>query len=88
MRKAWAIVRKDLALERRSREMLGSMFLFSLLVLLIFSFSFDLRIEQPQPAVGQGGRPLDHQHRLEELPPRRLRRTGKFSIARAASSFV
>ena len=47
MRKAWAIVRKDLALERRSREMLGSMFLFSLLVLLIFSFSFDLRIEQP-----------------------------------------
>jgi len=47
VRKAWAIVRKDLALERRSREMLGSMFLFSLLVLLIFSFSFDLRIEQP-----------------------------------------
>jgi heme exporter protein B len=45
--KIWAIVRKDLALERRSREMLGSMFLFCLLVLLVFSFSFDLRIEQP-----------------------------------------
>jgi heme exporter protein B len=45
--KVWAIVRKDLALERRSREMLGSMFLFCLLVLLVFSFSFDLRIEQP-----------------------------------------
>ena len=47
MNKVWAIVRKDLALERRSREMLGSMFLFCLLVLLVFSFSFDLRIEQP-----------------------------------------
>lgn len=47
MNKVWAIVRKDLALERRSREMLGSMFLFCLLVLLVFSFAFDLRIEQP-----------------------------------------
>lgn len=47
MNKVWAIVHKDLALERRSREMLGSMFLFCLLVLLVFSFAFDLRIEQP-----------------------------------------
>jgi heme exporter protein B len=47
VKKVWAIVRKDLALERRSREMLGSMFLFGLLVLLVFSFSFELRIERP-----------------------------------------
>lgn len=47
MRKVWAIIRKDLALERRSREMLSSMFLFGLLVLLVFSFSFELRVEEP-----------------------------------------
>ena len=44
--KMWSIVRKDLALEKRSREMLSSMFIFGLIVILIFSFSFDLRVEQ------------------------------------------
>jgi heme exporter protein B len=44
--KVWSIVRKDLALERRSREMLSSMAIFALLVILVFSFSFDLRVEQ------------------------------------------
>jgi heme exporter protein B len=41
----WAIVRKDLALERRSREMLSSMFILALIVILVFSFSFDLRVQ-------------------------------------------
>jgi heme exporter protein B len=41
--KVWAIVLKDLSLERRSREMLSSMFIFGLIVVLVFSFSFDLR---------------------------------------------
>ena len=44
--KVWSIVCKDLALERRSREMLGSMVIFCLVVVLVFSFSFDLRVEQ------------------------------------------
>jgi heme exporter protein B len=44
--KIWAIVRKDLALQRRSREMINSMLLFALIVILVFSFSFDLRVEQ------------------------------------------
>jgi heme exporter protein B len=44
--KVWAIVGKDLALEKRSREMLSSMFIFSLIVILIFSFSFDLAVER------------------------------------------
>jgi heme exporter protein B len=44
--KVWALVRKDLALELRSREMLSSMFLYGLIVILVFSFSFDLRVEQ------------------------------------------
>jgi heme exporter protein B len=44
--KVWSVVRKDLALEKRSREMLSSMFIFGLIVILIFSFSFDLRVEQ------------------------------------------
>jgi heme exporter protein B len=44
--KVWAIVRKDLALEKRSREMLSSMFIFGLIVILLFSFSFDLRVER------------------------------------------
>ena len=46
MKKMWAIVRKDLALEKRSREMLGSMFIFGLIVILVFSFSFDLRAQE------------------------------------------
>jgi heme exporter protein B len=46
MSKVWAIVRKDLALEKRSREMLSSMFIFGLIVILLFSFSFDLRVER------------------------------------------
>lgn len=40
-----ALVLKDLSLEKRSREMLSSMFIFALLVVLVFSFSFDLRVE-------------------------------------------
>ena len=44
--KVWAIVRKDLALEKRSREMLSSMFIFGLIVILLFSFSFELRVER------------------------------------------
>ena len=44
--KVWSIVAKDLSLEKRSREMLSSMFIFSLIVILIFSFSFDLAVER------------------------------------------
>lgn len=38
-----AILWKDLMAELRTREILGSMFVFALLVLLIFTFAFDLR---------------------------------------------
>lgn len=44
--KVWAIVRKDLAMERRSRELASSMFVFGLVVLFIFSFAFELRVER------------------------------------------
>lgn len=46
LNKVWAIVLKDLSLEKRSREMLSSMVIFALIVILIFSFSFDLRVER------------------------------------------
>ena len=46
MKKVWAIVRKDLSLEKRSREMLGSMSIFGLIVILVFSFPFDLRVQE------------------------------------------
>jgi heme exporter protein B len=46
LKKVWAIVLKDLSLEKRSREMLGSMFIFGLIVILVFSFSFDLRVQE------------------------------------------
>ena len=41
-RAVWAIVWKDLAAELRSREMLSSMLVFSLLVILIFNFALEL----------------------------------------------
>lgn len=45
LRKVFAIVAKDVVAELRTREMLSSMFVFSLLVILIFNFAFDLRAE-------------------------------------------
>lgn len=45
IRKVYAIVAKDVAAELRTREMLSSMFVFSLIVILIFNFAFDLRAE-------------------------------------------
>lgn len=37
----WAIVRKDLSIERRKGQMLASLFLLALLVILLFAFSLD-----------------------------------------------
>jgi len=45
LRKVLAIVQKDLAVELRTKEMLSSMFVFSLLVIVIFNFAFELRVE-------------------------------------------
>jgi len=45
LRKIVAIIAKDIAAELRTREMLSSMFVFSLLVILIFNFAFDLRAD-------------------------------------------
>jgi heme exporter protein B len=45
IRKVYAIVAKDVAAELRTREMLSSMFVFSLLVILVFNFAFDLRAD-------------------------------------------
>jgi heme exporter protein B len=42
-RKAWVIARKDILAELRSREMLGSMGAFAVLIILLFAFAFDLR---------------------------------------------
>jgi heme exporter protein B len=40
--KVWAIVWKDIRAEIRTKEIFSSMFIFSLLVLIIFNFSIDL----------------------------------------------
>ncbi|MDW8072476.1 MAG: heme exporter protein CcmB [Anaerolineae bacterium] len=51
--KIWAIIAKDLAAELRTREMLGAMFVFALLVIFIFNFAFELRAEN-QRALAPG----------------------------------
>lgn len=43
--KVLVIVQKDVAVELRTKEMLSSMFVFSLLVIVIFNFAFELRVE-------------------------------------------
>jgi heme exporter protein B len=53
LRKILAIVAKDLAAELRTREMLGAMFVFALLVIFIFNFAFELRAEN-QRALAPG----------------------------------
>jgi heme exporter protein B len=48
IRKVFAIVAKDVAAELRTREMLSSMFVFSVVVILIFNFAFELRADHQQ----------------------------------------
>jgi heme exporter protein B len=42
LRALWAVVWKDLAAELRSRELIGAMLVFALLVVLIFNFALEL----------------------------------------------
>jgi heme exporter protein B len=42
LRKAWAIVWKDLVAEWRSKDALGAMFIFAVISLMIFNFALDL----------------------------------------------
>jgi heme exporter protein B len=48
LRKVAAIVGKDITTELRTKEMLSTMFVFSLLIIFIFNFAFDLRAENMQ----------------------------------------
>lgn len=41
LRQVWAIMKKDIVLELRTKEMLISMFLFVLLTMIIFNYAFD-----------------------------------------------
>jgi len=45
LRKTWALIAKDLAVERRTREALTTMFVFSVMVVVILNFAFELRVE-------------------------------------------
>ena len=42
LRKVWLIVQKDLIAELRSKEIFSSMFIFSVVVLIVFNFSFEI----------------------------------------------
>lgn len=44
LRKIWAIVRKDIVAELRTKEMFSAMFVFAVLVIVVFNFAFDLRV--------------------------------------------
>lgn len=44
-KKVWAIVKKDVLAELRTKEMFSSMFVFALLVIVIFNFAFDPGME-------------------------------------------
>jgi heme exporter protein B len=48
LRCAWAVVRKDLAAEWRSKELLGAMLVFALLVILVFNFALELDLPARQ----------------------------------------
>jgi heme exporter protein B len=41
----WALIAKDLAAEWRSRELLGAMIVFALLVILVFNFALELQTQ-------------------------------------------
>ncbi|MGD9028791.1 MAG: heme exporter protein CcmB, partial [Anaerolineae bacterium] len=50
LRKAFAILHKDISAELHTKEMISAMLVFSLLALLIFSFALDLRGETAEAA--------------------------------------
>ena len=54
----WAIFRKDLTLELRTKEVLLAMLVFGILVLVILNFSFESTREEPRPdrVAGEIGR--------------------------------
>ena len=45
MRAIWAIVKKDIVAELRTKEILSTMLIFVLLTFFIFNFAFDLRVD-------------------------------------------
>ena len=45
LRAVWAIVRKDVVAELRTKETLSTMLIFVLLSIVIFNFAFDLRVD-------------------------------------------
>ncbi len=45
VRVVWAVIRKDLTAEFRSRELLSAMLVFSLLVIIIFNFALELDVK-------------------------------------------
>jgi heme exporter protein B len=51
LRKVLIIAAKDVLAELRTRETLGGMFVFALLVILIFNFAFDLRVDNVREVV-------------------------------------
>ena len=45
MNKVWAIIKKDIVTELRTKELFSSMLLFALLVIVIFNFAFGFSVE-------------------------------------------
>jgi heme exporter protein B len=45
MHKIWAIIRKDIVTEIRTKELFSSMLLFSLLIIVVFNFAFGFSVE-------------------------------------------
>ena len=45
MNKVWAIIKKDIVTELRTKELFSSMLLFALLIIVIFNFAFNFSVE-------------------------------------------
>jgi heme exporter protein B len=50
---AWAIARKDLAIEFRTKESLNAAGAFAIVILLLFSFAFDTAADEPAELAGK-----------------------------------
>ncbi len=45
MTKVWAIIKKDIITELRTKELFTSMLLFALLIIVVFNFAFEFSVE-------------------------------------------
>ena len=88
LRQLFALVRKDLALELRTRERIAAMGAFVVLVAILFNYAIDRTAVSTQEIAAGLNRVLSDPDLREDLRERGLAHTRKFSWSRTAEQTI